>query len=226
MVGNPPPRDLILSSSENRRWDCQPVNPQKNLFGGESHLPQESQKTNVSVCPKTFSVAEDPKANAVGQKNRSCNMTCNSWSWAFVVDWMGSCQTLRESSMWIPFRIFRESKSVSWTCWIHSIDPFCPGLRTLPKTTCLPFKWGVASSLSRKIWAQLFWNNIPSLKLTWHLKMDGFNTSFLLGWPIFRGYVSFRECKAKKTFWDPLPQCTKRTASRWYSAWKTVAKCS
>ena len=27
-----------------------------------------------------------------------------------------------------------------------------------------------------------------------HLKMDGWNTSFLLGWPIFRGYVSFREC--------------------------------
>ena len=27
-----------------------------------------------------------------------------------------------------------------------------------------------------------------------HLKMDGWKTSFLLGWPIFRGYVSFREC--------------------------------
>ncbi len=26
-----------------------------------------------------------------------------------------------------------------------------------------------------------------------HLKMDGWNTSFLLGWPIFRGYLSFRE---------------------------------
>ncbi len=25
-----------------------------------------------------------------------------------------------------------------------------------------------------------------------HLKMDGWNTSFLLGWPIFRCYVSFR----------------------------------
>ena len=25
------------------------------------------------------------------------------------------------------------------------------------------------------------------------LKIDGLNTSFLLGWPIFRGYVSFRE---------------------------------
>ena len=27
-----------------------------------------------------------------------------------------------------------------------------------------------------------------------HLNMDGWNTIFLLGWPIFRGYVSFREC--------------------------------
>ena len=26
-----------------------------------------------------------------------------------------------------------------------------------------------------------------------HLKMDGWNTSFLLGWPVFRCYVSFRE---------------------------------
>ena len=27
-----------------------------------------------------------------------------------------------------------------------------------------------------------------------HLKMDGWNTRFLLGWPIFRCYVGFREC--------------------------------
>ena len=39
---------------------------------------------------------------------------------------------------------------------------------------------------------------VPSLKLTCHLNMDGWNTSFLLGWHIFRGYymilyVSVRE---------------------------------
>ena len=35
---------------------------------------------------------------------------------------------------------------------------------------------------------------LPSLNLTFlPLKMDGFNTTFLLGRPIFRGYVSFRE---------------------------------
>ncbi len=37
-------------------------------------------------------------------------------------------------------------------------------------------------------------NGLPSLELTWHLKMDGWKTSFLLGWPIFRCYVTFREC--------------------------------
>ena len=36
-------------------------------------------------------------------------------------------------------------------------------------------------------------SKVHSLKRTWPLKMDGWNTSFLLGWPIFRGYVSFRE---------------------------------
>ena len=29
--------------------------------------------------------------------------------------------------------------------------------------------------------------------------MDGWNTSFLLGWTIFRGYVSFRECNDQAT---------------------------
>ena len=41
---------------------------------------------------------------------------------------------------------------------------------------------------------------VPSLKITWHLKMDGWNTSFLLGWPIFRCYVGFRECTLKGVF--------------------------
>ena len=36
--------------------------------------------------------------------------------------------------------------------------------------------------------------SLPSLKLTLALKIDGWNTSFLLECPIFRGYVSFGEC--------------------------------
>ena len=35
---------------------------------------------------------------------------------------------------------------------------------------------------------------VPSLKLTWPLKIDGWKMYFLLGMPIFRGYVSFKEC--------------------------------
>jgi len=37
-----------------------------------------------------------------------------------------------------------------------------------------------------------------SVKRTWPLKMDGWNTTFLLRWPIFRCYVSFREGKEQK----------------------------
>ena len=42
--------------------------------------------------------------------------------------------------------------------------------------------------------------DIPSLKLTWPLKIDGWNTTFLLGRPIFRGHVRFREGKPKPMF--------------------------
>ena len=35
---------------------------------------------------------------------------------------------------------------------------------------------------------------LPSLKLTEHLIMHGWNTSFLWGWPIFRGYVKLWGC--------------------------------
>ena len=34
---------------------------------------------------------------------------------------------------------------------------------------------------------------IPSLQLAKPLKMDGWKMNFLLGWPNFKGYVSFRE---------------------------------
>ena len=41
----------------------------------------------------------------------------------------------------------------------------------------------------------IFFKNMSTLPETnsSHLKMDGWNTSFLLGWPIFTGYVRFRE---------------------------------
>ena len=43
----------------------------------------------------------------------------------------------------------------------------------------------------------MFHVNLPGCTLpetnSSHLKMDGWKTSFLLGWPMFMGYVSFRE---------------------------------
>ncbi len=60
---------------------------------------------------------------------------------------------------------------------------------------------------------------LPSLKLTWPLKMDGWNTSFLLGWPIFRGYVSFRGCRGFCLFIDPLPGRMCKVMMPWHSAW-------
>jgi len=42
----------------------------KNLLEGESHLRKEPQTTNVTFCPKTFTMAEDPKANTVGENEK------------------------------------------------------------------------------------------------------------------------------------------------------------
>ena len=43
-------------------------------------------------------------------------------------------------------------------------------------------------------WDGFVWVWLPSLKLTEHLKIDGWKMNFLLGRPIFRGYVFFKEC--------------------------------
>ncbi len=72
-------------------------------------------------------------------------------------------------------------------------------------------------------------HHVPSLKLTFsHLKMDGWNTSFLLGWPIFRGYVSFRECTASHSeIWGTIfgHIFIFRLKNAWRSPWqKHVAK--
>ena len=55
---------------------------------------------------------------------------------------------------------------------------------------------------SKRVWlgslVELFFDLLDHLGSTLpetnssHLKNDGWNTRFLLGWPIFRGYVSFR----------------------------------
>ena len=52
---------------------------------------------------------------------------------------------------------------------------------------------------SKKVTRQT--NTLPETNSS-HLKMEGWNTSFLLGWPIFKGHVSFRECiRPQKVTW-------------------------
>ena len=57
------------------------------------------------------------------------------------------------------------------------------------------------------------------MKLTWHLKMDGWNTSFLLGSPIFRCYVSFRECIYLLKF-QSHPPTMSGCSPRWFDVIK------
>ena len=47
--------------------------------------------------------------------------------------------------------------------------------------------------------------DLNSLKLTYHLKMNGWKTSFLLEWPIFSDYVSFGEGMPCEVFCYPKP---------------------
>ena len=60
------------------------------------------------------------------------------------------------------------------------------------------------------VWFRSKWS-IPSLKLTWHLKITLWERRFLLETIIFRGYVSFRECidfgkVQSKLYWRQLPR--------------------
>ena len=58
----------------------------------------------------------------------------------------------------------------------------------------------LGSSCYLPILAVFFWvilhPLLQKLKLTWNLKMDGWEKTFILRWPVFRGYGygSFREC--------------------------------
>ena len=66
-------------------------------------------------------------------------------------------------------------------------------------SSCL--KWIVVGWMR---WDGFFWVWLPALKLIQHLKIDGWKMNFLLGMPIFRGYVSL----------------TLKDKSRWQGMWK------
>ena len=65
-------------------------------------------------------------------------------------------------------------------------------------------KWKTAAKITMVQW--FLWklinpySKLPSLKLKWPLKINGWKMNFLLGRPIFRGYVSFREGNSERCF--------------------------
>ena len=76
----------------------------------------------------------------------------------------------------------------SWTCW--TVHP--KALPSVWEDVVSLQGWSVSQQNSQTVIGNasgsiqlLSLNNLPSLKLTWHLKMDGWNTSFLLGWMKF-----------------------------------------
>ncbi len=72
---------------------------------------------------------------------------------------------------------------------------------------------GDENLMLKKCLLDFCWKNghLPSLKLTvrtWKMMVK--NTRFLLGWPIFRCYISFRECN----FWTPKKRIWRRCSKQ------------
>ncbi len=87
---------------------------------------------------------------------------------------------------WQPELSSHFGNSISYTFSLYSAPPF----QSL----------GRSVRLVARNWKPRNIPEYPTLPETnsSHLKIDGWNTNFLLGWPIFRGYASFRECELWK----------------------------
>ena len=86
------------------------------------------------------------------------------------------------------------SEHVQGSCWYQYLECSKPKLLRCCILLFTVYQWPVYQNIPRRNHYNVFKFILPSLKLTLHLKTDGWNTSFLLGNPIFRFYVSFREC--------------------------------
>ena len=115
-----------------------------------------------------------------GNFNRGTNQLAGVWRYIYQISnawWDWNVPILIDHKI-KPF-MWAKSANVPWNIWLF------------PKIVGFPPK---SSMLIRVFHCKPSIFGVPSLKLTWHLKMDGWNISFLLGWPIFRCHVSFREC--------------------------------
>ena len=87
-----------------------------------------------------------------------------------------------------PFWFFKKTSEKRWKLPSNQILRRLLPLSRCPTQRLMKGSWDVRPSIREDPGLTLQWTN------SMHLKMDGWNISFLLGWPIFRCYVSFREC--------------------------------
>ena len=119
--------------------------------------------------------------------------TNENWRWLNILNIM-SCspqaQTSKVSSMVLLLVSETKTETFEILAWKrHWIEICRQNLSLCVHQTQI--SWISQSNLHQV--GVIYIPDIPSLKLTYPLKMDGWNTTFLLGWPIFRCYVSFRE---------------------------------
>ncbi len=118
----------------------------------------------LQVCPKDENRLFQPDSNLVGPLRPSLHHDCIS---LLVQVLMNHTSKAKQNDLHRRQKSLGFTRSVSLVLDDHSILKNYSGAK------------GVYG--------------IPSLKLTEHLKIGGWKMNFLLRWPIFRGYVSFRE---------------------------------
>ena len=96
--------------------------------------------------------------------------------------------------------LFKNIGNFKEAVWVQQSVP----VLLVPKTTCFA-SHGLTTRKKTQFWTTKSTETYSSAKTSFwkatlpetnrsHLTMNGRNICFLLGWPIFSGYVSFREC--------------------------------
>lgn len=121
-----------------------------------------------------------------------CVKTCNIKIWEnSPTNWYRILHTKGTVLINWSFRIWFVQFSIPFRLLNSEYLFHCTNLHDCPdgRTDLLWNKMG--TPFARQV--HIFFIQIPFLKLTWHPKMDDWNTSSVLRWPVFMCYVSFRE---------------------------------
>ncbi len=105
--------------------------------------------------------------------------------------WTMNCWRKRKLQLMLQKSGFVDTKkkchSINcWIFWTINIVQYTP--EDLHGTQKSPNSEGTSSSKPSCLGSMLIFQGVPSLKLTYPLKIDGCKMKFLLGRPIFRGY--------------------------------------